>query len=927
MRKRSWSLAVAMLALVARAEAQTTTGTIQGDVTDAEGAALPGVTITVTGDRGVERVVATGAKGSYLVGAVPPGEYAVEAALAGMARQRAEGVRVTIGGYTTIDFALRTEVEEEITVTAEAPLIDLRSSEAPTSFAAEFIEDLPTRRSFWDLVAVAPGISGGTEFTNQQSAYGGGTSSNSWNVDGLNVTGPETGRAWWYINPETIGEIQVVGIGASAEFGNMTGAAINVVTKSGGNDFAGAFNTFLQFDELTDQSVELDGFGYHRDLYHNETLTLGGPLARDHAWFFGALEYYDDRESLPGVDPAFPTQYYWTRYDLKLDWAISERSRFDAKGHYEDYQYDDASSPFIEPSANGSEFGTNPAWGVGLVQNFASTLFEAHYAGWTGNDKYHSQTGSTADAFADYSPPGGGSTLYYGGLIGHYDYDLEMHQADVKMSRYTDDFLGGDHDFRFGIQYSYGSADTLRKASSGGDFYYHYTYTYEYYGYTYSNDYFYKYTYRPFHYGAEQRTTSAFVQDSWQVNDRFTLNLGVRYDHVEGWIPDYDLLDADGRPTGERIPGLDDVVDWKHFSPRLGFAWSATGDGRTVVRGSAGIYYEGNVSGNWNFPPPRSPSFDLYLCEGPYPSPCEELDDSAVLAEVGVDPDLEAPRAVQYALGAERQLNDTMAVGLQLVYKETENLVGWEILGDGDYEIVQWTDPSTGRTFDIVSVCAGCEPTLRKGNRPGAGSLAPRNEYYNEYQAAMLTFERRQRDGWSLMASYTWSRSEGINARPTAQTQGGPLFGTLDGTDPNEWINSYQLLQNDREHMVRLQGTVEMPWDLELTGSVNWQSGRPFNRQARPPRALIEQSRPWVIVDPNSSGRRLPSTTMVDVGFGKRWRIGGDVTLKTDLQVLNLLNDDSHQYWETQRLDLGDPYVKDDYLYPRRAMLRIGIEF
>ena len=124
--------------------------------------------------------------------------------------------------------------------------------------------------------------------------------------------------------------------------------------------------------------------------------------------------------------------------------------------------------------------------------------------------------------------------------------------------------------------------------------------------------------------------------------------------------------------------------------------------------------------------------------------------------------------------------------------------------------------------------------------------------------------------------------------------------------------------------MIRLQGSFDLPWDLEATGSINWQSGRPYNRQGR---ARLDQGSTWVILEPNSDENRLPSTTMVDVGFGKRWSLGKEMVLKTDIQVLNLLNDDSHQFWETQRLLPGETYVKDDYLYPRRAMIRIGLEF
>ena len=160
-----------------------------------------------------------------------------------------------------------------------------------------------------------------------------------------------------------------------------------------------------------------------------------------------------------------------------------------------------------------------------------------------------------------------------------FDYETSHDQADAKLSYFADDFLGGGHDFRFGVQYSRGSAETDVFAGFNGGYYYRYEY---YPGYPY----YYRYTFTPFRYGAEQESWAGFADDSWRVNDRLTLNLGVRYDRHTGWFPDYPRLDENGVPTGETIPGIDDVVDWTHVSPRLGFAWVATGDQKTVVRGS-----------------------------------------------------------------------------------------------------------------------------------------------------------------------------------------------------------------------------------------------------------------------------------------------------------------------------------------------------
>lgn len=913
--------------------AQTTSGAIRGEVRDPDQGPLAGVTVTVAGERGTVRTAVTGATGKYLFTSLPPGVYTVKAELEGRARQSVDGVRVTIAGTATVDLVLPGErVSEEVTVTAEKPLIDVTSSQVGTNYQAEFIEDLPTRRRFWNLVAVSPGMSSTTEWTASQSAFGSGVTSNSWNVDGLDVTAPESGGAWWYINPETIEEVQVLGIGASAEFGNMTGAAINVVTKSGSNQYRGAFNAYLQDDSLTDTNARLEGSEfptYELDRYHNLTLTYGGPIQRDKAWFFAAAETNRESESEPGVDPAFPARYDWDRYDLKLDFSPGDSTTVNAKLHYEEFEVGESGSPYITPSSRSLTAYEDPAWGAGLTHVISSrTLFEASYAGWWSEAIKDSLTGSTEPAYADYSPPGGGPTQYYGGVIFPYEYETDTHQADVKLSHYAEELLGGDHDFRFGIGYSRGSADTLSRAGSGGGFYYHYTYEYDYYGTIYEYEYYYVYTFRPFFYGAEQERASAFVNDNWQVTDRLTLNLGVRFDQHDGSIPSYEVLDFSARGTGEFLPGLDNVIDWGLISPRLGFAYQATQDAKTVVHGSFGVYYDGNVSGNWNYPPPGIPPIQVFFCDPTYTT-CDDLYYEVVFpTPLNVDPNLDPPRSLQYALGADRQIGKDLRLGAILVYKESDDLVGWEVLDDGIYLPTPYTNPFTGETYTLLDLCPpedGCRPaTIRKGNRPGAGSLAPNEDYHQDYRAFILTFDKRHSNDWSLMGSYTWSRSEGLVPRPQIQTQGSVLYGNLDGSDPNEWLNADQRLQNDREHMLRLLGNYGLPWGLEATGALNLQSGRPY---ARLDRARLGQGSTFFIVEEANGDQRLPTTALLDLGLGKRISLGENRLLKLDLQVLNVLNEDANTFWESLWVGPDERYVPSDFTWPRRLMLRIGLDF
>lgn len=913
-------LAAGLCALPLSLHAQTT-GSVRGEVTDAAEAPLPGVTVSLTGEaiRGGERVTVSGAAGGFLFTGLPPGLYAVRSELDGFTPQELTAVRVRINSTTSLRLVLSPleAIHEEMTVTSEAPLINLTGSEFGNNYSAEFLEDLPTQRNFWDMVSASPGMSQATHGSDRQSAYGSNIQSNSWHVDGLDTSAPETGSSWWYINPDTIEEIQVLGVGAPAEFGNMLGAAFNVVTKSGTNDFHGAFNAFYQDDALTEGNVEVDGVGFTRDRYHDLTLIAGGPLKRDRAWFFGAVQTQRDAISQPGADPAFAPETSYDRFDVKLDLSLGDANQLSAKYHFEDWAIPEAGSAFIAPEATGFESGENPAWGLSFTSVLSpQSLLELRYAGWWGDDFWRSITGSTAAPFVDFSPPGGGPPLYSNGVPFPFDYETWHNQADAKLSYFADDFLGGEHDFRFGVQYSRGSAETDVFAGFSGGYYYRYEY---YAGYPY----YYRYTFTPFRYGAEQESYAGFIDDSWKVTDRLTLNLGVRYDHHSGWFPDYPRLDEDGNSTGETIPGIDDVIDWDHVSPRFGFAWVATRDQKTVVRGSFGVYRDGNVSGNWDYPPPGVPPTQLYILNTETDE--YELVFEETVDEFAIDPDLEAPRTLQYALGAERQIGDSWAAGIQLLYKDTDKLVGWEILDDGVYTPFEFVDPETGQVFQLVEFDADGAPTRRKGNRPGAGSLAPPGaEYEQEYRAAILTLERRFAEGWSLLGSYTYSESEGLIPRMLAQDQFNPFYGSREGSDPNNFINARQLLQADRRHMFRLQGDFDLPWDLALSTVVNLQSGRPYNRQARAP---LAQGLTSFIVEPASNDNRLPSTTLIDVSLGKRFQLPRGVELKLDAQVFNLLNDDSPQYWETLVLAPGDRYAQSDFVLPRRLMLRLGLEF
>ncbi len=911
-------LAYPLLLLFAAGAAAQTTGDIRGQVRDANGDGLPGVMITATiEDRGLSRTTMTGVGGNFVLSSLQVDGYVVTAALEGFQSHRVEGVRVGISSTVNLDIELALEaVEAEVTVTA-SPVLDVTSSSVSTSYNADFIDDLPTDRNFWDLIAVSPGISPGAEGSTAMSAFGSSTASNSWRIDGLDTTSSDTGNSYWWLNPATIEDVQVLGLGAPAEYGSMSGAAFNVVTKSGTNDFTGSVDWYHQNDGLTEENAAIDGLNFHREEFDDITGTLGGPLARDRVWFFGSIQSTEDAYSEAGVNPGFPTAYPTDRYDVKFNAAFNDSNLMEAKYHYEDFSFTYA-APNTTPDATGNQFGTNPAWGLKLQSVLSSdTYLEIDYSGYSAEDNLLSATGSEAAPYTDFSPVGGGPAQSSGSPGYQYRWELGRDQLEVDLSHHADDLLGGDHDFKFGISYGSGSGDTRTGGGPNGVYFYRYEYSPGY-------PYYYRVTARPFHYGADTEAVSAFIDDSWKVNENLTLNVGVRHDRHNGGIPDFPVLNQDWSATSATIPGVDDVIDWSLISPRIGMAYQI-GE-RQVLRAFYGKFFDADVTGNWYAPPPNPP---VYVYENglSLDGPWTEYNRFEYHGNL-FHPDIKAPETDQFTVGWERRLRDNYTFGVQGVWKEAKNLIGWEILDDGLYEEVPWTNPFSGEVEQLFSIIE--QPTTRKGNGPGPGSKAPGESYHQEYEGVVLSFRRRYSDGWSFQSSYTWSDSTGFIPRPLLQSQGSPFYTSTDGRDPNNWINADQALQNDRTHVAQFQGSFELPWKLIGTATYTHMTGKPFSRQLtvglQNSASPLAQGGQTIIAVPASDDNRLPDQNNVDLALGRRFDVG-KATLKLDVQMFNVFNEDSHDWWDSLQVPADESFVPSGYLFPRRVMLRLGLEF
>jgi hypothetical protein len=292
-------------------------------------------------------------------------------------------------------------------------------------------------------------------------------------------------------------------------------------------------------------------------------------------------------------------------------------------------------------------------------------------------------------------------------------------------------------------------------------------------------------------------------------------------------------------------------------------------------------------------------------------------------------PGVKNPYTDQYGLSFDQQLGSDYAFGVQALYKHTDDMIGWQIEGDGTCKPFTWDDPWTTSVHEQIPLCEITrEPTRHKGNGPGPGSLAPDATYFMYYRGAVLTFKKRYANGWDVMASYTYSKTEGINPLPHDNGflgQGLPTFSSDEGSDPNDWYNARHLLNGDRTHMFRVQSNVDIGWGLRASGVVNIQSGRPYLRLEQVVGPTTGAA--LTITADDSESLRLPSQKIIDLGLQKTFKLGSDASLDVGLQLLNVTNEAAVEYYSSWTLFQGQSFEPSSWVSPRRLQVKLQFAF
>ena len=847
-------------------------GDLTGIVRDESGAALSGTTITITQTQtGFSRIVVTDNSGRYRAPLLPVGSYVIKTNLPGFATVTSNEVVIPVGSSIIINFSLPiARITEAVTITATPPAIQTRRSIVSTNLNQTAIATLPINgRDFRDFALLTPGaqqtpgLRSPIRFGGQQGDY------SMLSVDGADMTNPffaeytgslETRN--FTISQEAVQEFQILTNGFDAEFGRSTGGVINVVTKSGTNNIRSSAFIFLKDEELTAN----DPFGNPPTEFSRQQFggSFGGPIAKDKAFLFFAVDFQDAdgpittqfSRDVKGVSiPEFgikdmrnlegqtPQKQDLQTFFGRVDFDIGKTHRLTVRANYSKNNTNSFTGgrgqSVVNASPDNFENFSNSALSiVTSVTSVISTnkfnefkyhfVFEDRPRNARSNNPEHqiADTGSFGRRF--FLPLTGDTirhqlTNSFSYLVGNHDVKLGVDWNSVQLT--NNSFIG----FAAGT-YFFNTLEDLQSRTPAGmaqRFFIN--------GFTpethVTNNYW-------------THELGLFIQDRWQVWSNLTVSYGLRFEAQYNSDPKFPILGSDGKPAGAvRRPGsmtLQPVPqsianDTNNWGPRLGVSWDPTEEGRTVVRGSVGLYYGRTAqifmpTGGANF---QSATAFLFPPPLPYPElfpsivpPGKEPPVDLPAGSISfVDENFNNPRVLVLNAGVEHEILKGLVLGLDLVYSHTANA---RVGGFLPFDMNTFPPTGTDEFKRPIGVDSGFTDSDSDGKifRRQNAKLGAANILSSigkaRYKSVTLSGRKSFFEGTQFQGFYTWSRDK---SNADTERDVGVFLGPSSPFLPSIQ-KDFGIDERDISHRFIFQGTTELPFNLLLSGIVNLRSGR-----------------------------------------------------------------------------------------------------
>lgn len=941
MKNRILSVLVALaLVVVAVPAFAQTTGDVEGTVADSKGAPLPGVSVELKSPalQGA-RTTVTDASGRYRFPALPPGVYTATASLSGFTKAERTNVRVSLGGTASVDLTLSLSVKEEVVVTGEAPVIDTTKGTVGTTASIDTIQRLPLGRNFVSIATTVAGT--GTSAGGGVTVYGATGLENQYIIDGVNTTGIKIGDQGKTLNNEFVQEVEVKTGGYEAEFSRALGGIINVVTKSGGNEFHGDVFGYYDNGDLAanDKRVADKGKVGQGELVLPDRLDagldLGGYFIKDRLWFFGAYDRVQrDQDVQAATGRVYPTvttdpvvttfsgRTDKTRTNLfsgKLTFRLGESNTVQVSAFGDPGKFDGQLFAIAGPDS--AREGTN---------EFGATDFTGKWDGifgtqFLGQAQYsrHQETDKTVPKSTALAVRNSRRSLttYIEGS-GAPLFSDEEYNRDSFTIKGTAFF--GAHEIKGGLDYEKLASD-YRDAYGGGAIAQNFltaagAYRFSYYRY------FSKFPLNcnsrldangdvvHGNYGTpgagnanvptsqdclgydvaqavvNQPTTrnlGFFVQDSWKVMKNLTVNAGLRYDQ-QG------LDDASGN----------EVIKLKNeWSPRIGFVWDFMNNGKSKLYGNYGRYYttipqdiQTRALGN------EYTTFAYNYTRATAGGAVDPVDGGLLgyaYIQGGslIQPGLKGMYQDEWIGGVEYELLKNWSFGVKGIYKALGRTIEDRCdLADPRTKLASFIPAGALTTCALVNYgeASSALNSIKDPNDPKC--LAPDGTYTGNcesthirryYRGAELTATHRFSNNFYMLASYVYSSLKGNYDGNEKQSTGQQDPNINADFDYLEMIpNNFGRLALDRKHQFKMSGTYSFAFGLTAGLNVRYNSGAPLavRGYARPGYT----SERYLIAD-RGFLRELPSTYEADFHLEYGIRLG-TVTITPIVDVFNLLN-------------------------------------
>jgi hypothetical protein len=878
-----------LLVLPALVSAQQGTTEVRGQVTDPQGAVLPGVSVVVRNqDTGMFRETTSNADGTFFVSGITPGVYQIEAELQGFKKYSRKDVRLEIGKTGTADIRLDVgALTETINVTAESPIVDVTSKEIGGSVTARELVELPSvNRNFVGFVGLLPGVipSISTESFGSDSITVNGQDprNNNYMLDGANnnddVIGQRAGtQARTAI--EAVQEFQVITNQFDAEFGRTTGAVINAVTKQGTNAFRGSAFGFFQDAKLTrrDYFARLNNSPKPDTSQQQFGGTIGGPIVHDKAHFFFSVERVRIDEGITINIPAQP-QFNTTTTEKTRVWNTVIRGDHQiTPNHTWGVRWLREASPQFNQiigdvtlDAAREEADVDQTVVGSLNSVLGNTRVNTMRLAWTQEDVSFANPcfNTNGRVQANCEP-----TLNFQTYTAQQSSTAQARVNDAYQLEDTFSWFipgrRGDHDIKIGTQLQYSQSKNDTQDNLNGTF----SFSQNNLPFNPANPRTYPDRFSIRVPGAgrslnKSRSLGAFVQDKWKVSDNLTLTAGLRYD--------LEMVDLPERDNPLFASEDDSPVDKNNWQPRLGFAYRL--GTANVVRGGYGRFFDKThfelingvitnapftTSFTRNFPlngadtGPQQGNLptDPFLLNGPVITDAMRATLAAQFSGATVrntgatfdNPDRRMPYTDQLSLGFERQLAANLSVSADYVHAFGRDMLMAVALNPTLRATTSTTSANVRQGSAQLTAITTALQQKYTGFAPFTGAVTTfQNAGETDYDALMLQAEKRFSQNYSARLSYTFSHSRGNTSGAGAPASPFQVLDNLN-LELNEGPTSF-----DQRHNLVVSGSALLPKTGGLT--VSWVaralSGLPltvFN-------ATIDTDRNGTLADPLPAG-------------------------------------------------------------------------